>query len=88
MARPTFRSASSSPPLSSSAQADCLPINVCLSLWCTLPPESSPSPYSQVASMSMRLQDVWKSYSPLERRNLMIYIAGIMFYKVGLEVLF
>ncbi|KAH8928269.1 hypothetical protein BT69DRAFT_594705 [Atractiella rhizophila] len=35
--------------------------------------------------MSMRLQDVWKSYSPLERRNLMIYIAGIMFYKVGLE---
>ncbi|KIY66864.1 hypothetical protein CYLTODRAFT_398145 [Cylindrobasidium torrendii FP15055 ss-10] len=29
--------------------------------------------------------DVWKSYTSTERRNIAIYVAGIMLYKVGLE---
>ncbi|KAH8929947.1 MFS general substrate transporter [Atractiella rhizophila] len=33
----------------------------------------------------MNIKQIWHSYSPAERRNIAIYIAGIMFYKVGLE---
>lgn len=29
--------------------------------------------------------DTWRMYSPSERKNIMIYIAGIMLYKFGLE---
>lgn len=28
---------------------------------------------------------IWGTYSPAERRNIAIYIVGIMFYKLGLE---
>lgn len=28
---------------------------------------------------------IWRSYSPVERRNVAIYVLGIMFYKLGLE---
>ncbi|KAF9446584.1 MFS general substrate transporter [Macrolepiota fuliginosa MF-IS2] len=31
------------------------------------------------------LRDIWDAYSPIERRNMGIYIGGIMFYKLGLE---
>lgn len=31
------------------------------------------------------LKDAWNSYSAIERRNIAIYILGIMFYKLGLE---
>ncbi|KAF6750393.1 major facilitator superfamily domain-containing protein [Ephemerocybe angulata] len=31
------------------------------------------------------LARAWASYTPIERRNIGIYIAGIMFYKLGLE---
>jgi MFS family permease len=34
---------------------------------------------------TIMLVRVWHSYSAGERRNIAIYIAGIMFYKLGLE---
>lgn len=35
--------------------------------------------------MASFLRKVWDSYSPTQRRNIAIYIGGIMFYKFGLE---
>lgn len=32
------------------------------------------------------LRRVWRVYSSTERRNIAIYVVGIMFYKFGLEV--
>lgn len=32
-----------------------------------------------------KLREIWHTYSPSERRNIAIYIVGIMFYKFGLE---
>jgi hypothetical protein len=32
------------------------------------------------------IRETWNIYTPLERRNIAIYIAGIMMYKFGLEV--
>jgi hypothetical protein len=31
------------------------------------------------------LRSAWSGYTPIERRNIAIYIVGIMFYKLGLE---
>lgn len=31
------------------------------------------------------IQETWRIYTPIERRNIAIYIAGIMMYKFGLE---
>lgn len=31
------------------------------------------------------MRKVWASYTPAERKNIAIYITGIMFYKFGLE---
>ena len=31
------------------------------------------------------IRETWKIYTPTERRNIIIYIAGIMMYKFGLE---
>jgi hypothetical protein len=33
----------------------------------------------------VNLREIWHSYTPVERRNIAIYIGGIMFYKLGLE---
>lgn len=30
-------------------------------------------------------KEAWAMYSPVERRNIALYILGIMFYKLGLE---
>ncbi|KAF2170982.1 hypothetical protein M409DRAFT_18954 [Zasmidium cellare ATCC 36951] len=35
--------------------------------------------------MKTSLLDTWRMYAPEERRNIMIYIVGIMLYKFGLE---
>lgn len=35
--------------------------------------------------VSGKLREVWLTYTPSERRNIAIYILGIMFYKFGLE---
>ena len=32
-----------------------------------------------------KTKQVWGSYTPTERKNIAIYITGIMFYKLGLE---
>lgn len=32
-----------------------------------------------------KASQIWNAYTPTERRNIAIYVTGIMFYKLGLE---
>lgn len=35
--------------------------------------------------LTSKAKNVWDTYTPTERRDIAIYITGIMFYKLGLE---
>ena len=41
--------------------------------------------FLELPIMPSKISRIWKLYSPQERRNIMIYIIGIMLYKFGLE---